>query len=69
MTINYFRTFCTEKRFRHVGAFVMTHNLGSIAFYKSLGFRVCGYNRRLVEWDGEFLDAVEIEMWLPAESG
>jgi RimJ/RimL family protein N-acetyltransferase len=61
--------FCAEKGFRHVGAFVMAHNQGSIAFYESLGFRVCGYHRRLVEWDGEFLDAVEIEMWLPAESG
>ena len=61
--------FCAENGFRHVGAFVMAHNRGSIAFYESLGFRVCGYHRRLVEWDGEFLDAVEIEMWLPAESG
>lgn len=60
--------FCAEKGFRHVGAFVMAHNRGSIAFYESLGFRVCGYHRRLVEWNGEFLDAVEIEMWLPAES-
>ena len=36
----------------------------AIAFYESLGFNVCGYHRRLVDWDGELLDAVEIEKWL-----
>lgn len=56
--------FCTEAGFRHVGAFVMAHNHGAIAFYESLGFHVCGYHRRLVDWDGELLDAVEIEKWL-----
>jgi RimJ/RimL family protein N-acetyltransferase len=56
--------FCAEAGFRHVGAFVMAHNKGAIAFYESLGFSVCGYHRRLVDWDGEFLDAVEIEKWL-----
>ena len=56
--------FCAEKGFRHVGAFVMAHNKGAIAFYESLGFGVCGYHRRLVDWDGELLDAVEIEIWL-----
>lgn len=59
--------FCAEKGFRHVGAFVMAHNRGAIAFYESLGFRVCGHHRRLIDWDGEFLDAVEIEMWLEGE--
>ena len=54
--------FCREAGFRHVGAFVMAHNVGTIAFYESLGFKVCGYHRRLVDWDGELLDAVEIEM-------
>ena len=56
--------FCVETGFRHVGAFVMAHNMGAIAFYESLGFNVCGYHRRLVDWDGELLDAVEIEKWL-----
>ena len=56
--------FCGEAGFRHVGAFVMAHNRGAIAFYESLGFGVCGYHRRLVDWDGELLDAVEIEKWL-----
>ncbi len=56
--------FCAEAGFRHVGAFVMAHNMGAIAFYESLGFSVCGYHRRLVDWDGELLDAVEIEKWL-----
>lgn len=56
--------FCVETSFRHVGAFVMAHNKGAIAFYESLGFHVCGYHRRLVDWDGELLDAVEIEKWL-----
>jgi len=58
--------FCVETGFRHVGASVMAHNKGAIAFYESLGFSVCGYHRRLVDWDGELLDAVEIEKWLPA---
>jgi len=56
--------FSREVGFRHVGAFVMAHNRGAIGFYESLGFGVCGYHRRLVDWDGELLDAVEIEMWL-----
>ena len=56
--------FCVEAGFRHVGAFVMAHNMGAIAFYESLGFNVCGYHRRLVDWDEELLDAVEIEKWL-----
>jgi len=56
--------FCVETSFRHVGAFVMAHNKGAIAFYESLGFHVCGFHRRLVDWDGELLDAVEIEKWL-----
>ncbi|UCD45357.1 MAG: GNAT family N-acetyltransferase [Candidatus Bathyarchaeota archaeon] len=56
--------FCREAGFRHIGAFVMAHNTGAIAFYESLGFSICGRHRRLVDWDGEFLDAVEIEMWL-----
>jgi len=35
---------CRKVAFRHVGFFVMAHNEGSISFYESLGFRVCGYH-------------------------
>ncbi len=55
---------CRKQGFKHLGFFVMTHNTESIAFYKSLGFQVCGYHRQLVNWDEEFLDATEMEMWL-----
>ncbi|MFX1250018.1 MAG: GNAT family N-acetyltransferase [Promethearchaeota archaeon] len=50
--------------FKHIGFFVMAHNKTAIAFYERLGFRVCGYHRRLVKWDEEYLDAVEMEMWV-----
>jgi GNAT superfamily N-acetyltransferase len=53
--------FCRENGFRHVGSTVMAHNKEAISFYESLGFRVCGNHINLVEWDGELLDAVEIE--------
>ncbi len=56
--------FCREAGFSHLGSSVMAHNRGSIAFYESLGFSICGYHRRLVDWDGELLDVVEIEMWV-----
>jgi ribosomal protein S18 acetylase RimI-like enzyme len=56
--------FCQQNGFRHVGAFVMAHNRGAISFYESIGFRVCGYHRRLIDWDSELLDALEIETWL-----
>jgi len=56
--------FCREAGFRHVGTFVMAHNVSAIAFYESLVFSVCDRHRRLIDWDGELLDAVEIEMWL-----
>lgn len=55
---------CREKGFRHLGALVVTHNVGSLAFYERLGFHVCGYHRKVVDWDGELLDAVEIEKTL-----
>ncbi len=42
----------------------MAHNEEAVSFYESLGFRVCGRHSRLVDWDGELLDAVEIEFWL-----
>jgi ribosomal protein S18 acetylase RimI-like enzyme len=42
----------------------MAHNEGAIAFYESIGFRVTGSHSRLIDWDGELLDALEIETWL-----
>ncbi len=42
----------------------MAHNKEAVSFYESLGFRVCGHHSNLVEWDGELMDAVEIEIWL-----
>ncbi len=56
--------FCRETGFKHVGATVMAHNGEAVSFYESLGFSVCGGHRHLVDWDGEFLDALEIEIWL-----
>jgi ribosomal protein S18 acetylase RimI-like enzyme len=56
--------FCQGNGFRHVGASVMAHNKGAISFYESIGFRICGYHRCLIDWDGELLDALEIETWL-----
>jgi len=55
---------CKKVGFKHIGFFVMAHNKGAIAFYESLGFRVCGSHRRLVHWNGEYLDAIEMERWL-----
>ena len=59
--------FCREVGFRHVGHFVMAHNEHAIAFYESLGFRICGRHNNLVDWDGELLDAVEMEIWLGSQ--
>jgi L-amino acid N-acyltransferase YncA len=55
---------CEKHRFMHLGFFIMVHNKEGIGFYENMGFRVCGYHRRLVNWDGQFLDAVEMEMSL-----
>ncbi len=54
--------FSNKVGFTHIGAIIMAHNKEAIAFYESLGFRVCGYHRYLVDWSGELLDAVEIEL-------
>jgi GNAT superfamily N-acetyltransferase len=56
---------CEKVGFHHVGFFVMAHNHDAITFYETLGFRVCGYHRKLIQWDQEYLDAVEMEIWLP----
>ena len=42
----------------------MAHNKEAISFYESLGFRIWGHHSNLVDWDGESLDAVEIEIWI-----
>ena len=57
-------SWCRKSEFKHLRFFIMVHNTDSIAFYENLGFRACGYHRRLVNWDGQFLDAIEMEMWL-----
>ncbi len=46
----------------------MAHNERAIALYESLGFRICGRHDKLVDWDGELLDIVEMEMWLEADA-
>jgi GNAT superfamily N-acetyltransferase len=55
---------CKRVGFHHVGFFVMAHNKDAITFYKRLGFRVCGNHRRLIRWEQEYLDAVEMEKWM-----
>lgn len=55
---------CEKHGFMHLGFFIMVHNKEGIGFYENMGFRVCGYHRRLVNWDGKFLDAIEMEMSL-----
>ena len=55
---------CKLHGFTHLGASVMTHNTGTIAFYEKQGFTVCGYHSKMVNWNGALLDTVEIEMIL-----
>ncbi len=55
---------CQSVGFHHIGFFVMAHNKDAITFYETLGFRVCGYHRRLVQWGQEYLDTVEMEIWI-----
>ena len=47
--------------FRHIRFFVMARNRDAIPIHESLCLRVCGFHRRLVDWDSEFLNAVEME--------
>ena len=51
---------CRKHGFTHLGASVMAHNTGSIAFYEKLGFQVCGYHRKMVDWNGEKLENIFI---------
>lgn len=53
---------CRQVGLSNLGATVMAHNVGSIAFYEKLGFRVNGYHQRMVKWDAEYIDSVEIEL-------
>ncbi len=56
--------FCHDNGLSSLGSMLMAHNSAALAFYEGLGFRICGYRLRLVEWDGERLDAFEIEAQL-----
>ena len=53
---------CRRVGLSNLGATVMAHNVGSIAFYEKLGFRVNGYHQKMVKWGEEYLDSVEIEL-------
>jgi GNAT superfamily N-acetyltransferase len=55
---------CRSNGFSHLGATPMAHNLGAIGFYERLGFHISGYHRKIIKWDKNYLDAVEIEMIL-----
>ena len=55
---------CKVNGFSHLGAMVLAHNVGSIMFYEKLGFNVVGYHSKIVCWDNEYLDEVEIEQVL-----
>lgn len=42
----------------------MVQNKDGIAFYERLGFRVCGYHRKLIYgYEGRYIDALEMELW------
>lgn len=55
---------CQNVGFQHVGFFVMAHNKEAITFYEGLGFRICGTHQRLIKWEQEYIDAVEMERWI-----
>ena len=52
---------CHFNGFTHLGAMVMSQNVGSIAFYEKMGFKVVGHHHKIVKWEDEFLETVEIE--------
>ena len=39
----------------------MSHNVGSVAFYEKMGFKVVGHHNKVVKWDDEYIDTEEIE--------
>lgn len=50
--------------FRHYSHSVPINNMRAVRHYEKLGFRICGYHRKYVEWSpGEYGDAVEMELW------
>ena len=55
---------CQSNEFTHLGAMVMAHNVGSIAFYEKMGFNVVGSHHKVVRWGNEYLDTIEIERLL-----
>ena len=50
-----------RSRGRRVCARVMSHNVGSLAFYLKMGFKVVGHHNKVVKWGDEYLDTEEIE--------
>jgi len=56
---------CQKHGFKHLGFSILADNREGINFYESLGFRVCGYHRKLVYgYEGTLIDAIEMELWL-----
>ncbi len=56
---------CQKQGFKHLGFSILANNGEGISFYQSLGFRVCGYHRKLVYgYEGTFIDVVEMELWI-----
>jgi phosphinothricin acetyltransferase len=55
---------CQVNGFSHLGAMVMSHNIGSIRFYEKMGFSIVGRHHKIVYWENEYLDTVEIELLL-----
>ena len=52
---------CMENGLIHLGAMVLAHNTGSVAFYEKMGFKIIGTHQRVVKWGDKYLDTVEIE--------
>ncbi|MFX0052384.1 MAG: GNAT family N-acetyltransferase [Candidatus Hermodarchaeota archaeon] len=56
---------CHKMGFKHLGFSIIAQNKEGIAFYEQLGFRVCGYHRKLIlGYDGKYIDALEMELWI-----
>ena len=55
---------CSENGYTYLGAMVMTHNTGSIDFYKKMGSNLVGTHHKTVKWKDQYLDTIEIEQIL-----
>lgn len=55
---------CRANGLTHLGAMVLAHNTGSVAFYEKMGFNVVGEHHKVAKWGDEYLDTVEIERLL-----